>query len=174
MREEKPIVRLASVSMRPVDQIAEYTATVKADVTNKISPSTPGRIKKILVEVGDQVKKGQVLVEMDDVSLVQTKLELDNMEVEFKRVDELYKVGGTSKSEWDSMRTQLDKLLRSYKNLLENTQLISPINGIVTERNYDNGDMSNGSSPILVVEQISPVKLIINVSETYIAKVKKR
>lgn len=170
---EKPKVKLAKVTVRPVDQVAEYTATVKADVVNKIAPSTPVRIKKILVEVGDQVKKGQKLVEMDDVNSTSLKYDLDHMETEFKRIDELYKVGGVSKSDWENMRTNLDKLRRSYANMIENTQLVSPINGIVTARNYDNGDLYGGASPVLVVEQISPVKLVVNVSENNFPKVKK-
>lgn len=172
-QDEKPKVKLANVSIRPVDQIAEYTATVKADVVNKIAPSSPVRIKRILVEVGDRVTKGQKLVEMDDVNSTSLKYDLDNMETEFKRIDELYKVGGVSKSDWDAMRTNLDKIRRSYANIVENTQLISPINGVITARNYDNGDMYSGGNPVLVVEQISPVKLIVNVSENYFPKVKK-
>ena len=170
---EKPKVKLAKVSVRPVDQVAEYTATVKADVVNKIAPSTPVRIKKILVEVGDQVKKGQKLVEMDDVNSTSLKYDLDNMETEFKRIDELYKVGGVSKSDWENMRTNLDKLRRSYANMVENTQLLSPISGIVTARNYDNGDLYGGGNPVLVVEQIAPVKLVVNVSENNFPRVKK-
>lgn len=173
VQEDKPKVKLASVSVRSVEQIEEYTATVKAEVTNKIAPSTAVRIKKILVEVGDRVSKGQKLVEMDDVNSAQTKFELDNLEIEFNRIDELYKVGGASKSEWDAMRTQLDKLRRSYNNLLENTWLVSPINGVITERNYDNGDMYSSGNHVLVVEQISPVKLVVNVSETYFPLIKK-
>lgn len=68
---------------------------------------------------------------------------------------------------------QLDVKKTAYKNLLENTSLQSPINGVVTARNYDNGDMYSGGEPVLVVEQITPVKLLINVSETYFTKVKK-
>ncbi len=170
---EKPKVKLAKVSVRPVDQVAEYTATVKAEVVNKIAPSSPVRIKRILVEVGDRVTKGQKLVEMDDVNSTSLKYDLDNMETEFKRIDELYKVGGVSKSDWDAMRTNLDKMRRSYANIVENTQLISPISGVITARNYDNGDMYSSGNPVLVVEQISPVKLIVNVSENYFPKVKK-
>lgn len=173
VQEEKPKVKLAKVTVRPVDQVTEYTATVKADVVNKIAPSTPVRIKRILVEVGDRVSKGQKLVEMDDVNATSLKYDLDNVETEFKRIDELYKVGGVSKSDWDNMRTNLDKLRRSYANLVENTQLLSPINGIVTARNYDNGDLYSGASPVLVVEQISPVKLLVNVSENNFPKVKR-
>ena len=110
---------------------------------------------------------------MDAANLKQTKLQLDNQEIEFKRIDELYKVGGASKSEWDASKMQLDVKKTAYKNLLENTALLSPINGVVTARNYDNGDMYSGGNPVLVVEQITPVKLLINVSETYFTKVKK-
>ena len=171
--DEKPIVKLADVKVRPVDQIQDYTATVEAEVKNNIAPSSPVRIDQIFVEVGDRVSKGQKLVQMDAANLKQTKLQLDNQEIEFKRIDELYKVGGASKSEWDASKMQLDVKKTAYKNLLENTALLSPINGVVTARNYDNGDMYSGGNPVLVVEQITPVKLLINVSETYFTQVKK-
>ena len=156
--DAKPIVKLADVKARPVDQIQDYTATVEAEVKNNIAPSSPVRIDQIFVEVGDRVSKGQKLVQMDAANLKQTKLQLDNQEIEFNRIDELYKVGVKK---------------TAYKNLLDNTSLQSPINGVVTARNYDNGDMYSGGEPVLVVEQITPVKLLINVSETYFTKVKK-
>ena len=171
--DEKPRVKLADVKARPVEQIHEYTATVEAEVKNNIAPSSPVRIDRILVEVGDRVSKGQKLVSMDEANLKQTKFQLDNQEIEFKRMDELYKVGGASKSEWDAAKMALDIKETAYRNLLENTSLLSPINGVVTARNYDNGDMYSGGEPVLVVEQITPVKLLINVSETYFTQVKK-
>lgn len=171
--EEKPVVKLADVKARPVEQIQDYTATVEAEVKNNIAPASPVRIDRIFVEVGDRVSKGQKLVQMDAANLKQAKLQLDNQEIEFNRIDELYKVGGASKSEWDASKMQFDVKQTAYKNLLENTSLLSPINGVVTARNYDNGDMYGGGDPVLVVEQITPVKLLINVSETYFTKVKK-
>ena len=171
--EETPRVKLAQVTVRPVEQVQEYTATVEAEVKNNIAPSSPVRIEKILVEVGDRVAKGQRLVTMDAANLEQLKFQLDNKETEFKRVDELYKVGGASKSEWDAAKMSLDVMKTSYNNLLENTSLLSPINGIVTARNYDNGDMYSGGTPVLTVQQITPVKLKVNVSETYFPLVAK-
>ena len=162
--EEKPKVKLADVTARPVEQIQEYTATVEAEVKNNIAPSSPVRIDKIFVEVGDHVSKGQKLVQMDAANLKQTKLQLDNQEVEFNRIDELYKVGGASKSEWDAAKMAYDVKKTAYQNLLENTSLLSPISGVVTARNYDSGDMYSGGTP---------VKLLINVSEVYFTKVKK-
>ncbi|KAA6351270.1 Cation efflux system protein CusB [termite gut metagenome] len=171
--DEKPKVKLANVAVRPVAQIQEYTATVEAEVKNHIAPSIPVRISKILVEVGDRVSKGQKLVEMDNTNFHQSKLQFENQQKEFNRIDELYKVGGVSKSDWDAMRTALDVAETTYKNLSENTSLQSPISGIITARNFDDGDMFSGGVPVLTVEQMIPVKLIISVPESYFAKVYK-
>lgn len=168
----KAIVRIETVSAQDVEQISEFTATVEANISNNIAPQNPVRIEKLFAEVGDHVKAGQLLVKMDETNLKQTKIQLDNQELEFKRIDELYKVGGASKSAWDAQKTQLDVSRATYKNLQENTQLLSPITGIVTARNYDSGDMYSGGSPIFTVEQIRPVKLLINVSESLFTKVK--
>ena len=171
---EKPTVKLATVTSRDVEQIGEFTATVEAEAKNNIAPTSPGRISKIFVEVGDHVRKGQKLVQMDAANLTQLKLQLDNQETEFKRVDELYKVGGASKAEWDAAKTNLDVRRSSYENLLENTQLVSPLTGVVTARNFDNGDLYTSTQmPVLVVEQIAPVKLMVNVSEPNFPKVSK-
>lgn len=171
--DEKVKVKLALVKTEPVDQIENFTATVEADVKNNIAPSSPVRIEQIFVEVGDQVKKGQKLVQMDAANLKQSKTQLDNLKIEFNRIDELYKVGGASKSEWDAKKMSLDVAKTAYKNLEENTSLVSPVSGIVTARNYDNGDMYSGSASVLTVEQITPVKFLINVSEGYFSSIRK-
>ncbi|WP_315302819.1 efflux RND transporter periplasmic adaptor subunit [Tannerella forsythia] len=173
IKDEKPKVKLASVTTRPVDQVQEYTATVQAYATNHIAPSSPVRIEKIYVEVGDRVGKGQKLVQMDASGLKQLKLQLDNQATEFARIDELYKIGGVSKSEWEASKMTLEMRQTSYKNMLENTALVSPISGVVTARNYDSGDMYGGGTPVVTVEQIMPVKLLINVSESYFTRIAK-
>ena len=68
------------------------------------------------------------------------------------------------------MRTQYETVKTSYENLDENTVLVSPTNGVVTARNYDNGDLATGA--ILTVMQIQPVKVQVNVSESDFTKVK--
>lgn len=172
-KDEKPKVKLAFVRTEMVEQVQEFTATVQSDVKNNIAPFTPVRIEKIFVEVGDRVRKGQRLVQMDGSTLKQTKSQLDNLKLEFKRIDELYKVGGASRSEWDAKKMGLEVMQSSYRNLVQNICLVSPINGVVTARNYDSGDMFGGGVPVLTVEQIAPVKLIINVSEESFTKIKK-
>ena len=165
-------VKLATVVEEPVDQLQVYSATIVGEVRNNIAPASPARIKNINVEVGDNVRKGQILVEMDETNLSNQEMQLKNLETEFNRVDQLYQVGGVSQSEWEAMSLQLEVARKSYKTIKENTRLESPIDGVVTARNYDNGDLYGGQA-ILVVQKITPVKLTINVSEQYYSMVKK-
>ena len=172
VEEVKPAVKVAQVYVRPVDQVRDYVGTVQAEVKNNIAPQTMGRINTIYVEIGDHVKKGQKLVQMDAANLKQLTLQIENQKVDFARIKELYAVGGVSKAEFDNAKMSLEVAETQYKNIMENTQLLSPIDGIVTARNYDNGDLYSGAA-ILTVEQIRPVKLLVNVSENYYSKVKK-
>ena len=172
--QEKVQVKIAKVTSADIPQTETYTATVESDVKNNIAPNASYRIEKIYVEVGDQVRKGQVLVQLDASSMQQMKLQLENQKVEFGRTEQLYQVGGASKAEYDNAKMQLDVISTQYKQLVENTQLLSPISGVVTARNYDNGDLySSGSGPVLTIEQTNPVKVMVNISEEYYKKVYK-
>lgn len=168
--ETVQLVKLARVTEQAVPQVVSYTATIEPYKRNLISSSLPNRIKKIYVEVGDQVKAGQKLVDLDRANLAQQKLQLDNLELEYNRVKELFAVGGASQQQVDQMRTQYETAKTSYENLDENTVLVSPTNGVVTTRNYDNGDLATGA--ILTVMQIQPVKVEVNISESDFTKVK--
>jgi len=161
---EIPKVKVAQVDSREVAQETEYTANVEGYAKNNIAPQANLRIVKIMAEVGDRVNKGQMLVQLDGVTLNQMKLALDNQQIEFDRVNELYKVGGVSKSEWDTSKMNLEVKQTQYDNALENAMLRAPLSGVVTARNYDVGDMT-GQQPVLVVQQDQPVKLVVNVSE---------
>lgn len=163
-------VKIESTSLQHVPQETTYTATVQPDKRNSISSSMPNRIKNIYVEVGDYVKKGQLLVDLDASNITQQKVQLDNLELEYNRAKELVAVGGASQQQLDQITAQFEAAKTAYDNLMENTKLLSPVNGVVTARNFDNGDMAQG--PILTVMQINPVKIIINVSEVEFTKVK--
>ena len=171
--EVVPTVSVTQVSLREVPQEATYTSTIQAFVKNNIAPQTAGRISRILVDVGDFVKKGQVVAEMDQTQLAQVELQLRNNETEFNRLKELYEVGGLSKSDLDAIEMAYKVSKTQYENLKENATLVSPINGVITARNYDAGDMYAMSAPIYTVEQIVPVKLLVGISETDYSKVKK-
>ena len=69
-------------------------------------------------------------------------------------------------------KNSLAQAERALRKSRENTVLTSPISGIVTARNYDPGDMT-GQLPILTVARTQPVKIVINVSESELPKVRK-
>lgn len=165
VEEELPMVEIQPVSQQEVPQITTYTATIEAFKTNNIATSTPNRIKSILVDVGSKVHAGQRVATLDNVNIDQIKINLDNTEREYNRARQLLEIGGGTAQSVDQLKAQLDAQKRQYTNMVENTILTSPISGVVTARNYDPGDMT-GSLPILVIEQVSPVKVILNVSET--------
>ena len=78
-----------------------------------------------------------------------------------------------SQSDLDAIELAYKVSKTQYENLLENSVLLSPINGVVTARNYDVGDMYAMSAPVFTVEQIIPVKLLVGISESDYSKVKK-
>lgn len=171
--EETHVVEVLKVSKEQVPQDGVYSTTVQANILNNIAPQQGGRINKINVEVGDFVSAGQILAEMDKVQLDQAGLRFQNAEVEMNRVEQLFKEGGVSQSDYDQIVMNYKVAKSTYDNLLENTVLRSPVSGVVTARNYDRGDMYNMSQPLFTVQQITPVKLLVPISESDYTKVKK-
>lgn len=168
----KPKVKTQVVKVEAVENQSVFTGTVEGYTVNNITPQQPRRISRLLVDVGDRVYAGQKVVELDNAALVQAKAQLDNNKANYERTLQLYNFGGESKANLDAMKTAYDVAKSTYDNLLENTTLVSPIAGIVTARNYDNGDMVAGS-PIFVVQRINPVKIFISVSESLYSYIKK-
>ncbi len=168
----KPKVTTEVVKTQDVDMQSVFMGTVEGYAVNNITPQQPRRITRVLVDVGDRVSAGQKVAELDNSSLAQAKAQYDNAKASFERSDELYKFGGESKASWEAVKTQYEVAKLTYENLLENTTLVSPISGVITARNYDNGDMV-ASQPIFVVQQISPAKVVISVSENLYSYLKK-
>jgi RND family efflux transporter MFP subunit len=171
-QEEKVLVRIDTVRLQSVERLHTFTATVEPEARNNIAAAMPGRIVEILTEVGKHVQKGQLLVRMDPTNLLQIQAQLANLEVDYKRVSELYNAGGASRQMVDQLKVQLDNVRTTYNNLSENANLVSPISGVIAARNFDNGDLYSGAMPILTVMQINPVKIRINISETFFSQVK--
>ena len=166
-------VKVMAASKQDVRQDGTYSATVQANAVNNIAPQSGGRIQKINVEVGDFVGSGQVLAEMDRIQLDQAKLRLSNAETELGRLKQLYEQGGLAQSDYEAAELNYQVSKSTYDNLLENTILRSPISGVVTARNYDRGDMYGMAAPIFTVQQITPVKILVGISEGDYTKVKK-
>lgn len=171
--EKVQLVNVITAAAEEVPQTSVYSSTVQANVVNNIAPQAGGRIQKLNVEIGDFVSKGQVLAEMDRVQLEQATLKLRNDETELERVRALLAQGGISQADFDQLELACKVSRSSYENLLENTVLRSPVSGVVTARNYDRGDMYAMAMPIYTVQQITPVKVLVAISETDYTRVKR-
>ena len=172
VEEQLPIVKIEKVYAEDVPQIGSYTATVEPFKSNNITANMANRIKEIKVDVGYKVAAGQPLVILDNVNVEQLEVRIANQERDYNRAVELLEIGGGTQQTVDMLKTELDASKRSLRNLKENMVLTSPISGVVTAKNYENGDMT-GQLPILTIENMQPVKIIVNVSESEFPKIKK-
>ncbi len=174
-------VRVTPLSYQTVSRDLRYSANLEAYEQVYFAPTLTGsRIKKIYVEVGDRISKGQVLVEMDATNLVQQELQLKNLEIEYNRALKLQETGSISQQNFDAAVTQYEVAKTSYNNLLENTKMLAPFNGVVTGKYMEEGELYSGgayggaSKPaVLSIEQTNPMKAYIDLSEQYYLKVKK-
>ena len=169
--KELPVVKVAEAKEEMVNQVAEYTGNIEPFVKNNISSSVAQRIEKIYVEVGTYVKKGQLLVQMENINYANARTQLENIRTDLARTEALYKAGGISQQQYEQLKTQVKVAEENISNLDRNTKLLSPINGVVTARNFDNGDLAVGQ-PILTVMQLQPVKIMVAVSEEFYPVVK--
>ena len=167
------LVEVAPAEMRALNLSEEFTAQLEAKVVNNITAQAGGRLKQLLVKVGDRVGAGQAVARMEATQAAQAQIQLADAKTNFARMDELYKVGGVSKAQWEQAKSAVDQAKLAYGNAAENTVLRSPISGFVTAKNYDNGDMTSPQLPVVVIQQIAPVKAIIGVSEQYYSYLKK-
>ena len=166
-------VKSETVRRQSVEQVREYTGAISPYSKNMIASQSAMRIDRILVEVGDHVTAGQLLVQMEETGYLQSKLQVENLRVDYERSKSLFETGGIARQQLDQLKTQLSVAEESLANLEKNTRLLSPITGVVTQRLFDNGDMTGGQ-PILQVQQLKPVKVLINVQEEFFSLVNTR
>jgi len=166
-------VRVISLGMDSVTRSLEYTANLAAYREIHYAPAQPGRINKINVEVGNRIRKGQVLVEMDKTQLLTAQTQLASAEDSYTRIKTLYDQGSIAEQQYEQAKTQYELALQNVEFLQENTVLKSPVNGVVTGRYFENGEMFSGApntqagkAAIISLMQIDPLKAIVNISQS--------
>lgn len=171
--EQLPLVSICGAISDIVADEAYYSSNVLPWAKNNIAPQSSNRIDTLLVEIGDYVRAGQIVARMDDVQLRQSELQINNDKLEYSRLKSLRDQGGISQSDFDSFEMACKVHKSSYENILKNTVLRSPVDGVISARNFDRGDMYSMTQPIYVVEQIVPVKMLVGLSEADYTRVKK-
>ncbi len=173
-------VKVAKVEQEIIDRPLNYTANLAAYKEIYFAPATPGRISKILVEENDRIRLGQLLVEMDKTQLNQAKIQCESAKTNFQRIDTLYQLGSASEQQHEQLKTQYDLAKMNVEYLSENTQLQAPINGLVTGKHFENGELFSGApntavgkAAILTLMQINPMKALVSVSQSHFNQIQK-
>ncbi|MCD8172760.1 MAG: efflux RND transporter periplasmic adaptor subunit [Alistipes sp.] len=170
--DTRVLVKTMKTYYEEIDNTQEFTSTVHGYKENNIAPSLGSvRIDNIYVDVGHNVRQGQLLAKLDPTTYNQNNTQLTNLEADYQRIKAVYEAGGISRQELDAIETSLAIQREETNNLKVNIELRSPINGVVTERNYDPGDLYSGS-PILQVMQINQLKVTVAISEQFFPYVK--
>ena len=173
-------VKVLTLAKTKIARTIDYTATILPFEEVNMAPSSPGRIDKIYVEVGDKVSKGDRLFLMDRTQLYQLKLQLTSLEKDLNRLDTLLKTGSVKQQTYDQTKTQYDVLKTNVNFMEENTLIKAPFNGIVTGKYFEDGEMYSGApttlsgkSAIATVMQVDPLKVNVAISEQYYPLIKK-
>lgn len=163
--ETKVLTKIAVVEEATVVLLEEFTSEIEPYKENAITPAASGvHIDKILFDVGDQVRAGQVVATLDPTKYNQQLVMLKGAKDIYNRMLPVYKAGGISAQEIDQAKNQFDIQQEIADNMKKNIEIHSPITGVVTARNYESGDLF-AQNPILHIMQIDILKVIANVSE---------
>ena len=171
--EQKAVaVKVCTAEAASVDITEVYTSEILPYKQNDITPAAQGlHIDEIKVDVGDRVRKGQVVVTLDQTSLKQLELNLATVQDTYNRMKPVHEAGGVSDQQIIELENTLSLQKEMVENMRKNSVITSPISGVVTARNFENGDLF-AAAPILHIMQIDKLKVMANVSEQYYTSVK--
>jgi membrane fusion protein, multidrug efflux system len=172
--ERVEAVRVFEITSSEISRSVTYSAQLQANREVYLASASPGRISRIHVEAGQRVRQGQMLVEMDQTQLQQAMLQLQSLEVDYRRLDTLRRVGSVSQQQYDQIKTQYDLAKSNVEFLQENTRLVAPFSGIISGKYFEDGEMFSGApntpvgkAAIVSLVQTTRLKALVNVAERY-------
>ncbi len=177
---EKPLRPVKSITIEHPQsgRVMEYTAVVDASQKADLAFKVPGEIVKMLVNQGDEVKKGDVLAELDDtdykLGLEEAKAAYQKAKSDFDRGSNLIKSNVISNADFDKLNSEYlssSAKLESAKNNLSYTKLIASFSGIVAKKYTENFQEVNAKQPILALHNIRKVDLKIDVPESVMIQI---
>lgn len=194
--EEVKKYSVFNLTKNDLSEKVSASGKIESKESSNISASTEGRIKKVYVVLGQQVKKGQLLAEMEDsniqneirktlaassIDLQNAAMNKNNKARDLESAKYLYSLGEISQEELRKAQSDYDAAAMEYsqksagsdvsylRKQLNDTKLVSPIDGIVTFMNAKAGTQSSGV--MFVVEKTKDLALNASVSEYDINKI---
>ena len=153
--------------MRTID----VSTTLEGWQKMSVAPAVTGRIEHIYVDVGSRVGRGATLVRMDQQQYNTTKLTFANLALELSRLEALVASGAVSQQTYDQTKLSYDQTEESLRFLAANTYVRAQFSGVISAKNYEDGEMYNGQA-ILELTQVSTLKALMAIPETYYPMVK--
>ncbi len=147
---------------------AVVDAIQKADISFRVS----GKIHKMLVREGDDVKKGQLLAELDptdfNIRLNDRQASYDTAKANYDRAVKLVKKGAISQVDHDEIRAKYHNAkakLETAKQDLLYTKLKANFDGYIAKRHTENFEEVIFSQTVFSLEDVSALKIKIDVPE---------
>ncbi len=186
-------VEVATVENTNSNQSIEISGTVQGVNNATISTRIMGIVTDVPVKVGDYVKKGNLLLSIDNkdvkaqlaqakANLVRAEAHFENVKKNYNRFSNLFKKKSATQKELDDITTQL-KAAKSQLNMAEESvnqveaqlsysDVRAPFDGVITSIQIKSGSLANPGMPLLAIEENRNFEVRGTVSESDIFKVK--
>jgi len=196
-KKSGPRFRKEKVTSGSVVATVTATGTLSAVTTVKVGSQVSGIIARLHADFNDEVRKGQLLAELDPTpfqtsvdqrraDLERAKVELRNAELVLARAKKLLEAQLQAQSEYDTAKANRDgaaaaveqsaAALRQAETNLAYTRIASPIDGVVVNREYDIGQTVAASfqAPTLftIAQDLTKMQVLTNIDEADIGRVK--
>ncbi|WP_435414237.1 efflux RND transporter periplasmic adaptor subunit [Polaribacter aestuariivivens] len=187
-------VKVNKVQPNAKNSFLSVSGKIQATNSADLSTRMMGFVTKVHVNVGDKVKKGQLLISINNTDLQAKKAQVDagivkaqtafnNAEKNYNRFKNLFASNSISQKEMDDMTTnyQMAKASLETAKQMKNeinaqftySNITAPFSGVITSKNIDNGDMANPGMPLISLETPNNFEIIAMVPESEISKIKK-
>lgn len=176
-KEEGVPVETETVVPKRFETVLSFNSVLTGIKESTAYAAMGDKVEKIYVEVGDYVKKDQVLVtfptDSPSAKYYQAKVAFENAKTAFQRIDNLYKSGGISLQERDNAKAGYDVAAADWNSVAQMVKVKAPISGYVTKVHVSETDNVDKEDALVTISRTDRMKAAIWVSEDEIADVKK-
>lgn len=168
-------VEVEILQARPLSHEITAVGSLRSNESVILRPEVAGRIAQISLDEGQPVRRGDLLVKLDDAVY---RAELAQAEANLDRSRRLQGSGKTlfadnyiSGTEMDALQTAVkvdEATVALARARLDKTRIVAPFNGVLGLRRVSVGDYLTPGQEIVNIEDISTIKLDFRVPETYL------
>lgn len=159
--------------------LEEVMGTVQAKLRATIEAKVVGRIDTMPVSLGQSVKAGDLLAQLDvreiQAKLDQAKASLEQAERDFKRISALLDQQAVTQAEFDASQARYrvaKAAVAEAESMLAYARVVAPFDGVVTRKMADVGDMAMPGKPLLAMESPSALRFVADVPDAISSQVK--